>query len=101
MSVKYCKSCGAKNSYIGTEPKFCSHCGEPLNKIVKKITKGSVANSHNVSDAINSDDTTNIDYVPNISRLQYDIDIPHKKTFTFEEIAGELPHEPRSTEEKA
>ena len=102
MSVKYCKYCGAKNSYIGVEPKFCSHCGEPFGskKLVKRITRGSIANSKNVSNDVNNDDTTNMDYVPNISRLQYDVDIAEKKTFTFEEIAGMPPNESRPTEEK-
>lgn len=102
MSVKYCKKCGAKNSYIGIEPKFCSHCGEPLSqssKTSKIIPRGSISNSISSANAVNNDDTTNVDYVPQIGRLQYDVDSFEKKTFTFEEIAKTRPNESRGTKE--
>jgi ribosomal protein L37E len=100
MSVKYCKSCGAKNSYVGLEPKFCSSCGAPLNQSLKKVSRGSIANSNISESLVNNDDTTNIDFVPHIGRLQYDIEVSNKKTFTFEEIAGRPLNESKSTEEE-
>jgi hypothetical protein len=32
----YCSSCGAKHSIETVKPKFCSACGEPINKAFKK-----------------------------------------------------------------
>lgn len=84
MAHKYCKSCGSKNQYVGAEPKFCSHCGAPLGLSQKHISKGSIAQKE-ISRELNEDET-NFDYVPQITRLQYEVSPFEKKTFKVEEL---------------
>ena len=72
MQKTYCTSCGSKIEYSLTKPKFCSSCGEPLGSIShSKITKTrAVPNSNQASDG----DSTSYAHVPNVSKLQYDVD---------------------------
>ena len=76
MKTEYCPTCGAKNLYDLHRPKFCSSCGSNMSP--------SEASKYNViSEKIASEKNTHIDdpsgediyEVPNISRLQYEVDI--------------------------
>ena len=72
--IKYCSACGAKHEYKFSPPKFCSNCGapmgiaqnesKPLNRSVKASSKFKAIN----------DSETDAEFVPNISKLEYDID---------------------------
>lgn len=86
MPYKYCKSCGAKNQYVGSTPKFCSSCGKPMSASVatKRVVKNSIAQKK--TREIIGDDETDIDYVPNIANLQYNVDPFEKKSFKIEEL---------------
>lgn len=46
MTIHYCHSCGAKNSYVnGVKPKFCSSCGTALETVVAKVSNNSSSSS--------------------------------------------------------
>ena len=86
MPHKYCKSCGSKNDYIGSVPKFCSNCGKPLGSstVAKRVVKNSIAQQK--SREIIAEDETDINYVPNVASLQYDVSPFDKKSFKVEEL---------------
>jgi hypothetical protein len=69
MQTLFCTKCGAKNSYSGAKPKFCSSCGAP-------IGESSSSNDQVPSKAKRkplSEDETDIDHVPNIESLSYEV----------------------------
>lgn len=85
MAHKYCKSCGSKNEYVGVEPKFCSHCGAPLGaSSIKRVVKNSEAQAGNFESL--AEDETDVNFVPNISKLQYEVSPFEKRTFKVEEL---------------
>lgn len=84
MAYKYCKSCGGKNEYVGTEPKFCSHCGQPLNSAQKHVSRASIAKGQMPKDI--NEDETDFDYVPQITNFQYEVSPFEKKTFKVEDL---------------
>ena len=73
--IKYCSECGSKHEYKFSPPKFCPNCGSPLG--VASLNESKPLNrsisSTRKSKAI-SDDETDAEEVPNISKLQYEIE---------------------------
>lgn len=72
MATKFCTDCGKKVEYKFNPPNFCSDCGNafnasyaneksPISKKVKSIEK------------LNEDET-DAEFVPKISKLEYEID---------------------------
>ena len=89
----YCKSCGAPTVYGSKKPKFCSHCGEPFDSTVKASTptkrpapqkKQIITQEFNEDEEIHEDSTQ----IPNISRLEADIDSGRMQGVKIGEIAG-------------
>tara|TARA_R110002020_G_scaffold207146_1_gene412543 strand:- start:17268 stop:17612 length:345 start_codon:yes stop_codon:yes gene_type:complete len=89
MQTIFCTECGAKNEYSGAKPKFCSSCGTPMSpganktkqsKVEKKSTSSKKASSFREQmearkksrDSLQEDET-DIEEVPNISSLSYEI----------------------------
>jgi ribosomal protein L37E len=69
MQTLFCPKCGAKNSYSGAKPKFCSSCGAP-------VGESSDSNGRVLGKAKRKpigEDETDIDYVPKIKSLDYEI----------------------------
>ena len=71
MSHLFCHSCGNKMSYGHAKPNFCNKCGQQLNKSVSVNTAG--AESTVEKSVVLSDNETDAESVPNISRLQVEI----------------------------
>ena len=73
--IKYCSECGAKHEYKFSPPKFCSNCGAPMGVATMNESKPL---SRNVSSAKKfkaiGDDETDAEFVPDISKLEYDIE---------------------------
>ena len=73
--IKYCSECGSKHEYKFSPPKFCPNCGSPLG--VASLNESKPL-SRNISSAKKSkaigDDETDAEEVPNISKLEYDIE---------------------------
>ncbi len=88
MQKTYCSSCGSKVEYSLNKPKFCSSCGEPLGvmSMAKKITRrGSIGSPQ---EEVHGDET-NYAHVPNIGKLEYDVDYDSDKklrTITLEDL---------------
>lgn len=89
MQTIFCTECGAKNEYSGAKPKFCSSCGTPMGpnaskakqpKVEKKSTSPKKASSFReqmearkqARDSLQEDET-DVEQVPNISSLSYEI----------------------------
>ena len=72
--IKYCSECGSKHEYKFSPPKFCSNCGAPMG-IAQNESKPLNRNvsSQRQSKAI-SDNETDAESVPNISKLEYEIE---------------------------
>ena len=71
MASIFCPECGAKNSYTLKKPNFCQSCGETFaafGMANASVSKPSLA----ATDGKNSEDS-----IPNISKLEYDIDLPN------------------------
>lgn len=77
MLSTYCQECGSKNEYRFDKPKFCSSCGAPLSLNVSRSPEGPAVKARE-SKRIESDfdeEGTEVYEVPDISELQYDIEI--------------------------
>ena len=75
MATLYCPECGYKNEYSIHPPNFCGGCGERISTGKNPAPKKRVRKKANKAEAsIDSDDETNIDYVPEIGgKLEVDI----------------------------
>lgn len=73
--IKFCSECGYKMTYNYSPPKFCSQCGVPTNfagSQAEKPKPQKVARAEKI-EAIN-DSETNAEYVPDISKLEYELE---------------------------
>lgn len=73
--IKFCSECGTKVEYKFSPPKFCSQCGAPMGVATVNESKPlnrNVKASRKI-EAI-SDNETDAEYVPDISKLEYEID---------------------------
>ncbi len=97
----YCTECGAPTEYSLNKPKFCSSCGYSFNgkvvkkeeKVVQKVLtqKPTISKRPNIELEEYDDDeveATEVNQVPNIEDLQYDIDIPQQKGQELGSIIG-------------
>lgn len=78
MQHIYCTQCGSKVSYSGAKPKFCSSCGSPIggalsNKVKKNKPTSRPEENNAESQAGLQDDETDINHVPHITDLSYEI----------------------------
>ena len=73
--IKFCSECGTKVEYKFSPPKFCFQCGAPMGVATVNESKPlnrNVKASRKI-EAI-SDNETDAEYVPDISKLEYEID---------------------------
>ena len=84
MKSEYCTQCGHKNIYSLKAPKFCSNCGEPLSSdTLPRLSAG-----NKIKNVKLLDDETNMDYVPNIKTLDFEVEHDHGSYFKFESLVG-------------
>lgn len=99
MQTIFCTECGNKMLYSGAKPKFCSSCGAPIGKTMKRnagpeikstLSAGATSFKDRVRagkpDANLNEDETNIDYVPRIDNFQCDFESSGNVTYKFEDI---------------
>ena len=86
MSHLFCHSCGNKMSYGHAKPNFCNKCGQQLNKSVSVNTAG--AESTLEKSVVLSENETDAESVPNIGKLQIEIDTT-SSSMTFGSLIGE------------
>jgi len=86
--------------YAGPKPKFCSSCGSPVGVAKKHGSKPLQGNSlsfreqmeaRKEGDTVLSEDETDIEYVPDIKGLEYDITPAEgfgHKIYNFEDVVN-------------
>jgi hypothetical protein len=81
MASIFCPECGAKNGYTLKKPNFCQSCGETFAAF--GMSSASVSDpSLKAANGKNDDGG-----IPNISKLEYDIDMPASKV-TLESLVN-------------
>jgi DNA-directed RNA polymerase subunit RPC12/RpoP len=82
MQTIFCTECGSKVVYSGAKPKFCSSCGSPIgggqSKASTVTTKRQTPSIREQMESKRNqtplaEDETDIDFVPNISSLDYEV----------------------------
>ena len=102
MQTIFCTECGAKNEYSGTKPKFCSSCGISMVSGVNKRVKPMSSKRSNPPKRASTfreqmearkqsrnslqEDETDIEQVPNISSLSYEIIKDGNPVYKFNDI---------------
>lgn len=100
MQTIFCTECGGKNEYSGVKPKFCSSCGASMNpganklKAEKKSTPVKKVSSFREQmelrkqsrESLDETEETDINHVPNISSLSYEITKGGNKIHNFNDI---------------
>jgi len=94
----YCQKCGQPSEYSGAlgKPKFCSHCGTPYGvtnyrlDAAKETPPVSKANKPNPIVEAQIDYEDDIPNIPNISKLDFDIDTSFEepRSVTIGDLAG-------------
>lgn len=90
MLSTYCQSCGGKNEYTVTKPKFCSSCGTPLAQGLVEARgttplKKTYSQARPIQREVHDEDGTDIYEVPDISNLEYEIEVSNS-SFTLGSI---------------
>ncbi len=87
MAFTYCRSCGYKNMYSLTSPKFCGGCGNELSEssgakasVLKKLPKQRV----DIEDF--DPDCLDIFNVPKITKLSYSIEHSPSNKMNLEDL---------------
>jgi len=93
MSTVFCSSCGAKHEYSGFAPNFCSKCGSPMNPKAlqaqaNKFAPQKVSEPEPEEDSEYSEDSTDINSLPNLKKLDVEISIDGGfRSFDLEELS--------------
>ena len=100
MSAIFCSSCGQKHEYNHATPKFCSGCGSPLGAVMPTSKKTvSLSVGDNYDDDVDDDDNTNILRVPQLRKLDFEIETFPTATITLGTILNQKhnqsPHQQR------
>lgn len=77
MNSDYCSACGGKVEYLLNKPNFCPSCGSPMGKspAISK-TRATIQSPKPTAQASANEDPegTDVDYVPSIQGLQYELE---------------------------
>lgn len=94
MKTEYCPSCGAKNLFQLQRPQFCSSCGSAMASAVASQKATPIKKSPPQLE-IDDPDGEDIYEVPDISNLQYEIDLSslRSKRVTLGSLANQRPQE--------
>ena len=91
MATVFCSNCGAKHEYAGFAPNFCSKCGtkfgttSPQPRENSKIKKTSQESN---GEDVESEDLTNIDEIPDLDKLDVEIEMEGGfRAFSLEELS--------------
>lgn len=77
MPSTYCQNCGSKHDYKFEKPNFCTNCGSSMNEARSESLKLKSKRAPESQTKSNLDEEgTEIYEVPDISNLEYEIDIP-------------------------
>lgn len=93
MPFTYCQECGSKNEYTIKKPNFCASCGHPINSSASSQTEGKVYKKEavkEISQANLDDEGSDIFHVPQLSKLEYEIDMSNPIDQTVGSILGDM-----------
>ena len=102
MLSTYCQHCGSKNEYSTVKPKFCSSCGQMLAgdyneaKTSTQLKSSSFARRQ-IQQEVHDEDGTDIYEVPDIPKLEYEIEFQQDSSFTLGSI---MPRDQGITKKK-
>jgi hypothetical protein len=91
----YCQKCGNGTEYSFDKPKFCSGCGSSFSiapSVAAKITKPTPKITQ-----VDEEEEISVERVPDISKLDFDIDIRANKGYKLNSLMG--THNGQSAEE--
>lgn len=83
--VIYCQSCGKPNSHGSSKPNFCQGCGVSLGKTKEKPHKTILSAR---SDDDDDSEAADVVRVPNIDRLEVEINTNPQKGIRIEDVVG-------------
>jgi len=103
----YCQDCGSPTSYTSLKPKFCSSCAKPFDKsiVVNKVQmeKPTFTKPQNIKKQVKSnvdddydydnEDSDNIDYVPDIDKIDIEISEVKPRKIKLGDIVNNLTEE--------
>jgi hypothetical protein len=102
----YCRDCGGPTSYTSLKPKFCSSCGASFDKTIVvnpvQMQKPVFTKPQNTKKQIQSnieddyddnEDTDNVSYVPNISKIDIEISEVKPVKMKLRDMLSNLPEE--------
>lgn len=82
----YCQACGQPNKYGSVKPKFCNNCGKSLNGGHNKpATKKQPPQKAKAEEELEEDEIVSI---PDLSKLEAEIEAPKIRGVKLGEIAG-------------
>lgn len=83
MIKLYCTECGAPNPYSLNKPKYCGNCGSKFSASIeeKKVDEPKLTES-------NQEDFSDIDYVPQIKSLDFEVLDTKPQNITIQDIIG-------------
>ncbi len=77
MNCDYCSSCGGKVEYLLNKPNFCPNCGSPMggsSTVAKKAPTPIKRTPVRPEPATEDPEGTDVNYVPSLRGLQYEVD---------------------------
>jgi predicted RNA-binding Zn-ribbon protein involved in translation (DUF1610 family) len=94
MNHLFCTHCGFKIEYNNSKPNFCPKCGQSVGGVVNTSshkTRSPASPSVDLYDSKDpeNEDETNITEVPDIRKLQVDVENDSDPSFTFGSLIGE------------
>jgi len=93
MLKTYCSECGGPTEYSLNKPKFCSNCGNSFDKkvalqVLKPKRTISRVQEPTEDDIEDIDEGEEINYVPDIQKIDYELSLPPKNKETIGNLAG-------------
>tara|TARA_B110000305_G_C19436893_1_gene639499 strand:+ start:295 stop:594 length:300 start_codon:yes stop_codon:yes gene_type:complete len=94
MRSTFCPSCGGKNEYSYQPPKFCNNCGTSFGSLSGSTTEPkTLSTKKNIlkkkPTVALKEDETDIEFVPSLARLEYEIDVPQDNIHKMSDIFNE------------
>ena len=84
----YCQKCGSGTEYSFDKPKFCASCGNSFGASMPQQAQSRQRTIPAPRVTHNEDDEEGSERVPDINRLDFDIDIPQRKGSKIGNLVG-------------
>ena len=83
----YCQNCGKPTEYSAmNKPNFCFNCGSAFGGGVSNATQ--VQQEAQIHPSVSLEDADEVDSVPNVSKLQYDLDVEQVSAIKMQNLMG-------------